>query len=577
MTDYTDLEDATVCICAPARAAAQVKVLERRLGLAGAIVLAPVPAEMGEDLDAARRERVSFLHRRRINMAEAVVVVSADGYVGDGTGREIAHALRRGKQIRFAEEPARLVLDAGGYRGLLARDKTVEIRPARQVAQLSSGMLLALVEGDGSGRCAWCRVVEVERYTDRHALVDAVDPGRVRRGLERAGLLAGLDAAYPQDDDAEQEGFAAIVLDLLGERGPDREQAAAAEGSRPRTASGAGLLMRDGAGRILLVEQTALPGGWRLPARPVFPGEHPRDAAERAAAGLLGVPLPSAGDLLVVDHLPDDSAIEAEHEYVFDGGAIADEHAQHLVAVSGERSVARFADPGQLPGLLAPRLARRTSAALARLADPAAPVMLEHGYAPGDGPPDWVWVDADLPPTHLPFTHVSVWAFDPDGRVLVQHRVDQCRFALPGGRREEIDRDPVATAAREAWEESQVVIDQARAVVIGYQITHREPGFPDGMAQVRVVAPILEYLPIGPDTDPELGAARAPYRRYLAEIWRAAELLDYGMAGIEQAGSAARVAREVLGIPVDRPAADGYRDHHEGAAPNSAAAETEHP
>jgi 8-oxo-dGTP pyrophosphatase MutT (NUDIX family) len=154
-----------------------------------------------------------------------------------------------------------------------------------------------------------------------------------------------------------------------------------------------------------------------------------------------------------------------------------------------------------------------------------------------------------------------VWAFDPvDGRVLLQHRVAECGWGLPAGRPEPGEDDPRATMVREAWEESQIDLDPQRAVYLGYQYTRSDPGYPDGLVQLRYAAPILRYHPIAPDADPELGGARPAYRRFLTDIARAVDLLGWGPSGYAQARAAARAAR-ALGIPVDAPSPDGYRDH----------------
>lgn len=67
------------------------------LTMAGAIVLAPT------ELDSAPSEEekavLDALHLRRIDLADRVVVVAPDGYVGESTRREIAYARRHGKPV----------------------------------------------------------------------------------------------------------------------------------------------------------------------------------------------------------------------------------------------------------------------------------------------------------------------------------------------------------------------------------------------------------------------------------------------------------------------------------------------
>lgn len=164
------------------------------------------------------------------------------------------------------------------------------------------------------------------------------------------------------------------------------------------------------------------------------------------------------------------------------------------------------------------------------------------------------------PPPELPVTQVYVFAIDPaDGRVLVQDRPGkQTRYMLPGGRPEAADGgEPLATAAREVLEESQVHIDTANAVFLGHQIVTGDPARPEPHAQLRYAAPIIRYEPIGPDPDDEHGRTN---RRLMTSLHRAAELLGWGERGHEQTQAAARAAGQ-LGIDVDHPQPEGYRDH----------------
>lgn len=575
MIDYSTLTGATVCICAPTRAMREVTDLEIQLGRAGASVLTPVPRDSGGELPY-HHVGLSQLSERKIASSDAVVVANPGGYVGARTGTEIAYALRLGTPVHFLDEPRPLDLDPEGYAALVKRTKTMEIRPAafHEFGALSAGTLLACTDcREPDARWAWCRVIEVHHYADRRQLVEAVDAERVAAGLDRRGLLTLLQARYPKLPTGwpgAAEGFVAIELEFVGERDLQREQLAAARRKRSRNAAGADLLVRDREGRLLLVPAFGPVGGWRLPGRVVQRDEYPREAAARATAELVGFPVgdaalfgpslaPAVG-LLAVDHLTEETDAEALTQYVFDGGVIDLEHAQHIQAVTAETSRARFAAPEEAAGLVAPRIARRIAVAMTRLTDPTAPIYLEHGFAPGTEP-DWVWREGDKIPEHVPVRQVSVWAFDPDGRTLLQHRESEYRFTLPGGEPKPADRGPAETAARAAFEECRVIIDQARAVVIGYQIARRDPGSPDGPIQVHVVAPITGYLPIGPDADPGLRGSHAPFRRYLVDVARAAPLLDHGVIGSVQVDWAAETARDSLAIPVDRPAADGYRDH----------------
>ncbi|NUR31859.1 MAG: NUDIX hydrolase [Catenulispora sp.] len=169
----------------------------------------------------------------------------------------------------------------------------------------------------------------------------------------------------------------------------------------------------------------------------------------------------------------------------------------------------------------------------------------------------FTWYESPVP-DGVPVTQVYVWALDPDdGRVLIQHRgAEHSRpYTLPGGRPEpEDDGDLLRTAAREAMEESQIHIDRDRAVYLGYQLVDGDAGRSGPHAQVRYAVPITGYEPIGPD--PDNGRTN---RRFMTSLDRAPELLAWGEHGRAQAEAATRAA-SALGLPVDEPAPEGYRD-----------------
>lgn len=175
--------------------------------------------------------------------------------------------------------------------------------------------------------------------------------------------------------------------------------------------------------------------------------------------------------------------------------------------------------------------------------------------------PHVTWHEAPVP-AGMPVTQAYVWALDPDdGRVLIQDRgpQHQRRFTLPGGRPEPEDGgDPLKTAAREAMEESQILIDTDRAVYLGHQVVTWFAKRPEPYAQLRYAAPIIAYEPIAPD--PDNGRTN---RRFMTSLARAPELINWHETGAEQAKAALRAGEE-LGFRVGDPAPEGYRDGEKG-------------
>ncbi len=59
----------------------------------------------GEEIGIAPGEKVMLdeLHLRKIDLADEVLILNVDGYVGKSTAGELAYARKHGKRIRFLE------------------------------------------------------------------------------------------------------------------------------------------------------------------------------------------------------------------------------------------------------------------------------------------------------------------------------------------------------------------------------------------------------------------------------------------------------------------------------------------
>ena len=144
--------------------------------------------------------------------------------------------------------------------------------------------------------------------------------------------------------------------------------------SLPRKRVGAGVIILDPDGRVLLVNPT-YKLGWEGPGGLVEAGESPRSAASREILEELGIDL-EIGPMLLCDwaapgHRPDDGVM-----FLYQGGQI-DEQAIRLA--SGELSEWRWCAKQDVRELLHPAKARRVNAAIdARLG--GAFTELEDGY-----------------------------------------------------------------------------------------------------------------------------------------------------------------------------------------------------
>lgn len=111
--DFDGPKPLIVCLCGSTRFRDEFAAANRAETLAGNIVLAPGVFGHSGDLSAEdaiggdAKTGLDDLHKRKIDLADSVLVVSRDGYFGQSTAAEIAYAIEYGKPVRFAEAAAR--------------------------------------------------------------------------------------------------------------------------------------------------------------------------------------------------------------------------------------------------------------------------------------------------------------------------------------------------------------------------------------------------------------------------------------------------------------------------------------
>ena len=88
-----------VCICGSTRFVEEMRAANRELTFAGVIVVAP--GEADESVTDEEKTVLDALHLRKIDLADRVLVVNPDGYVGESTSKEIAYAHAIGKPISY--------------------------------------------------------------------------------------------------------------------------------------------------------------------------------------------------------------------------------------------------------------------------------------------------------------------------------------------------------------------------------------------------------------------------------------------------------------------------------------------
>lgn len=159
---------------------------------------------------------------------------------------------------------------------------------------------------------------------------------------------------------------------------PEAWNAYLAEGNakQPRKRVAADVLLRDAAGRVLLVNPTYKPG-WDLPGGMAEANEPPEETVARELREELGLDVVVHG-LLVVDWVAPHGPWDDQIAFVFDGGTIDVE--RKPMPHDEELSEARFVDPAKAGGLLQDRMRRRLTEALRALRE-GRTVYLHDGQA----------------------------------------------------------------------------------------------------------------------------------------------------------------------------------------------------
>lgn len=153
-----------------------------------------------------------------------------------------------------------------------------------------------------------------------------------------------------------------LARDLVAEGELEAEFVAGIAARLPRKRVAAAALIRDEAGRALLVEPVYKPV-WDLPGGVVEADESPLDACRREVAEELGVTV-EPRRLLVVDWVPQQGVWHDALVFVFDGGTLAADGVAALPLPPDELAGAHLVAPDAARERLRPSTYRRLRAAL---------------------------------------------------------------------------------------------------------------------------------------------------------------------------------------------------------------------
>jgi cell division protein FtsB len=94
-----------VCLCGSTKFKAEFEEAERTETRAGRIVLTVGFFGHADGLVFTPEQKAALdeLHKRKIDLADEVLVLNVGGYIGNSTRSEIDYAVQRGKVVRYLE------------------------------------------------------------------------------------------------------------------------------------------------------------------------------------------------------------------------------------------------------------------------------------------------------------------------------------------------------------------------------------------------------------------------------------------------------------------------------------------
>ena len=94
-----------ITLCGSTRFKEDFERVNKELTLAGNIVISVgCFGHAGDVFTDEQKVMLDDIHKRKIDMADAIYVINKDGYIGESTRSEIQYAARLGKHIVFMED-----------------------------------------------------------------------------------------------------------------------------------------------------------------------------------------------------------------------------------------------------------------------------------------------------------------------------------------------------------------------------------------------------------------------------------------------------------------------------------------
>lgn len=95
-----------ITLCGSTRFKEQFLEAQKRLTLDGNIVISVgLFGHSGDEVvwTAGTKEMLDDMHKRKIDMADAIYVINVGGYIGSSTRSEIEYAQKNGKEVMYLE------------------------------------------------------------------------------------------------------------------------------------------------------------------------------------------------------------------------------------------------------------------------------------------------------------------------------------------------------------------------------------------------------------------------------------------------------------------------------------------
>ncbi|MBP3200301.1 MAG: hypothetical protein J6M39_01430 [Lachnospiraceae bacterium] len=102
-----------ITLCGSTRFKKEFMEVQKRLTLEDNIVISvglfghSGDSEVWENMDEGTitktKEMLDDMHKRKIDMADEILVINVGGYIGDSTKSEIEYAKKKGKVVRYLE------------------------------------------------------------------------------------------------------------------------------------------------------------------------------------------------------------------------------------------------------------------------------------------------------------------------------------------------------------------------------------------------------------------------------------------------------------------------------------------